>query len=166
MTVAGEQPIFSAVLTAQRSLGTGGLWLAAGVVAIAGAATALLFLLLGAWPVAGFVGLEIGAALALFLGHHRLARVTEEVVLDRRTLRITRRRGLGAARRWEFSPGWLRVAVEPAAPGRPGGVVLASHGRSVTLGTALSEEDRQGFARALGEALARWRAPEGADAAR
>ncbi len=164
MSVAGEQPIFSAVLTAQRSLGPLGLSIAAGVLAAAGAATGLLFLVLGAWPVVGFIGLEIGGALLLFLGHHRLARVTEEVVLDSRTLRVTRWRGLGAASCWEFSPGWLRIAVEPPAPGRTGGVVLASHGRSVTLGAALSEEEREGFACALQEALARWRAPQGAAA--
>ncbi|MDW8442932.1 MAG: DUF2244 domain-containing protein [Acetobacteraceae bacterium] len=159
MAVGREQAVFSATLVAQRSLGGRGLLAVALILAGSAAAVAGLFLVLGAWPVVGFVSLEVGAALALFLGHHALARVVEEVVLEDRVLRVSRRRGFGAAQAWEFPPGWLRVTVEPPGPRSAGGVVLSSHGRSLVLGSGLTEDEREEFAEALREALRRWRSP-------
>lgn len=159
MAVGSGPVAFSATLTAQRSLDGRGLTVAALVLVASGAAVAGLFVAMGAWPVVGFVGLEVGLAIALFLGHHALARVVEEVVLDERVLRVSRRRGLGTRQAWEFSPGWLRVTVERSGPRGAGGVVLSSHGRSLVLGRGLTEDEREHFAAALREALCRWRSP-------
>jgi len=159
MAVGRERPAFSATLIAQRSLGVRGLASVALCLAGAGAAVAGLFALLGAWPVVGFVGLEVGLAIALFLGHHAIARVVEEVVLEGGVLRVRRRRGFGAEQAWDFPPGWLRVTVEPPGPCGAGGVVLTSHGRRLVVGSGLTAAERESFARALGEALLRWRSP-------
>lgn len=159
MAVGSEQVAFAATLVAQRSLDVRGLTVVALILAASGAAVGALFLAMGAWPVVGFVGLEVGVAIALFLGHHALARVVEEVVLEERVLRVRRRRGLGAVQAWEFPPGWLRVTVEPPGPHGAGGVVLATHGRRLVVGSGLSEGERESFASALREALWRWRSP-------
>lgn len=152
-------PVFTATLTPQRSLSRQGVVIAAAVLGISGTAIAVLFLALGAWPVVGFVGVEIALAIAVLLLHHRLGRTTEEVVLDGRALTVTRRRGRRAVTRWEFPPGWLRVTVVDDEHGRPAGVLLASHGRRLAVGRFLSGEEQAAFAAALSAALAAWRAP-------
>jgi uncharacterized membrane protein len=162
MSREADRPVFAATLRPQRSLDRSGLWLAAGVLGGAGAAIAVLFLALGAWPVVGFIGVELALAIAVLLLHHRLGRTTEEVVLDARALTVTRRCGRRTLTRWEFPPGWLRVTVVDDEHGRPAGVLLASHGRRLAVGRFLSAEEQAAFAAALRAALAAWRAPYGA----
>lgn len=159
MTRDGTPPVFTATLSPQRSLDRRGLWIAAGVLGVAGTAIAVLFLALGAWPVVGFVGIEIALVIAVLLLHHRLGRTTEEVVLDARALTVTRRRGRRTVTRWEFPPGWLRVTMVDDEHGRPAGVLLASHGRRLAVGRFLTPEEQAAFAAALRAALAAWRAP-------
>lgn len=160
MTRPDHQPVFAATLSPQRSLDRSGLWVAALVLAASGAGVALLFLLLGAWPVVGFVGAEILLAIGLVILHHQLlGRTVEEVVLDEHALTVTRRDGRRAVTRWEFPPGWLRVSVVDDDHGRPAGVLLASHGRRLAVGRFLTREEQTAFAAALRAALASWRAP-------
>ncbi len=160
MALGREQPVFAATLVTQRSLDQRGLTAVAVVLIAAGAAVGGLFLAMGAWPVVGFVGLEVGLAVALLLGHHWLARVVEEVTLDGKVLRVRRRHGLMAEEAWEFPPGWLRVTVAPPGPRGAGGVVLSSHGRRLVVGSGLTEDEREHFVSALREALRRWQSPE------
>jgi uncharacterized membrane protein len=159
MTSDGAPPVFTATLSPQRSLDRHGVWVAAAVLGVAGTAIALLFLALGAWPVVGFVGVEIALVIAVLLLHHWRGGTTEEVVLDARTLTVTRRRGRLAVTRCEFPPGWLRVTVLNDEHGRPAGVLLASHGRRLAVGRFLTADEQAAFAAALNAALAAWRAP-------
>lgn len=160
MTRPDDPPVFAATLTPQRSLTGRGLRLAALVLVAGGSAVAALFLVLGAWPVAGFVGVELALVLGLLLMHHRLGRTTvEEVVLHAHALTVTRRRGGRSVARWEFPPGWLRVSVVEDEHGRAAGVLLASHGRRLAIGRFLSREEQTELAAALRAALAAWRAP-------
>ena len=162
MARQAQEPVFAATLSPQRSLDRGGLWVAALVLAFGFSCVAMLFLALGAWPVAGFIGAELILVVALMLLHHRLGRTVEEVVLDAHALTVTRRRGQRALRRWEFPPGWLRVSVVDDERGRPAGVLLASHGRRLAVGRFLTPEEQAQFAAALRTALATWRAPSAA----
>lgn len=158
MTAAPEPPLFAATLIPHRSLDRRGLQAAAAVLGGAGAAVAGLFLALGAWPVVGFVGIEIAAVIAV-LALHRRAGPREEVVLDRRVLTVRRRLGR-MERRWEFPPGWLRVRLIDDEDGRPAGVEIAAHGRRLAVGRFLTAEEQASFAAALRAALAAWRAPQ------
>jgi uncharacterized membrane protein len=160
MMEGGEKaPLFHAVLTAQRSLGARGLAWAAGVLGALAVATIAVFLLLGAWPVAGFVGVEVGAAVTLLWLHHRAGRAREEVRLDDEGLTITwiDRHGRRAEER--LQPAWARVALRRAEAERAGCVQLASHGRTLSIGAFLTEEEQAELAAALEHALARWREP-------
>jgi uncharacterized membrane protein len=155
----GKAPLFHAVLTAQRSLGARGLAWAAGVLGALAVATITVFMLLGAWPVAGFVGVEVGAALLLLWLHHRAGRAREEVRLDDEALTITRIDWHGRRAEERLQPAWLRVALRPADAERAGCVQLASHGRTLSIGAFLTEEEQAELAAALERALARWRQP-------
>jgi uncharacterized membrane protein len=125
-------------------------WLLGG---LAGA-TATVFVVLGAWPVLPFMGLEVGAAL-LLLRWHRIAtaREVELLELTEREFRITRTDRRGLVRGLVLEPYWLRAEFS----GRPPRVWLTSHGRRVSVGNALSEEERRALYVAVSDALARWR---------
>ncbi|MCU0985779.1 MAG: DUF2244 domain-containing protein [Acetobacteraceae bacterium] len=160
MTETGQSaPLFHAVLTAQRSLGARGLAWAGGVLGALAVATIGVFLALGAWPVAGFVGVEVGAAVALLWLHHRAGRAREEVRLDDEGLTITRIDHHGRRAEERLQPAWARVALRRADAERAGCVQLASHGRTLSIGAFLTEEEQEELAAALERALARWREP-------
>jgi uncharacterized membrane protein len=152
-------PLFHAVLTAQRSLGARGFAWAAGALAALAVVTIAVFLALGAWPVAGFVGVELGAAVLLLWLHHRAGRAREELRLDETGLTITRIDRHGRRAEETIQPAWLRVALRRADAERAGCVQLASHGRVLSVGAFLTEEEQAELATALERALARWREP-------
>lgn len=160
--VEGERPgapLFHAVLTAQRSLGGRGLLWAAGVLGALAVATSAVFLVLGAWPVAGFVGAEVGAAVLLLLVHHRMGRAREELILDERGLTVARIDWAGHRQEERLQPAWLKVALQPAEGSRAGHIELATHGRRLAVGAFLAPDEQAELAAALERALERWRAP-------
>ena len=79
---SAEPAIFSAVITPHRSLGSRGfliLMLAIGAVSFV---SGMVFLLLGAWPVFGFLGLDVLLVYVAFRANYRAARAYEEVDRD------------------------------------------------------------------------------------
>jgi uncharacterized membrane protein len=152
-------PLFHAVLTAQRSLGGRGLAWAAGVLGVLAAVTMVVFLVLGAWPVAGFVGAEVGVAVLLLVVHHRAGRAREELTLDEAGLTVARIDWSGHRQEVRLPPAWLRVALQPPEGSRAGHIELATHGRTLAVGAFLPPEEQAELAAALERALSRWRAP-------
>jgi len=160
MTERGDKaPLFHAVLTARRSLGGRGLAWAAGALLGLAAVSMAVFLLVGAWPVAGFVGVEVAAAVVLLVLHHRAGRAREEITLDSVALRVARIDRAGRRAEETLPPGWLRVALKPADGARAAHVELTTHGRSLAVGAFLTGEEQAEFAAALEQALALWRSP-------
>ena len=74
-----EPPIFSAVLTPHRSLGPTGFLLFMLVLGGMSFAAGVTFLLLGAWPVFGFFGLDVRWSTGRSASNYRAARAYEEV---------------------------------------------------------------------------------------
>lgn len=156
--MATEVPLFEAVIVPHRSLSRRGL---VGLIAAVGAAsglTALLFFLLGAWPVAGFSGAEIVLAAVLIRAHARVARESEVVLLSARRLRVIRTDRKGARRESVLDPSWLRVELRER-PGRVPALLLAGPRQQIEIATRLGEAEKRDLAEALAEALYAWRNP-------
>jgi uncharacterized membrane protein len=154
---AGAQVFLDAVLHPHRSLPPKGF---AAVMAVLGGvslATGIGFVLHGAWPVCGFFGLDVLLVYVAFRASYRSARQHEWVRLTERDLTIERVSVRGERRRWRFEPVWLRVTFEERDE-YTNRLVLASHGRSLVVGSFLAPEERRRFAGSLQGALARWRA--------
>jgi len=147
---------FDAVLTPHRSLPRWGDALLIGGLAGALGFVGLAFWSLGAWPVAGFCGLEVVLVWGAFELNYRSARVLESLRLGGRLLQIERTQPSGRTAYWTFEPGWVRVAAEPFDNNR-NRLVVASHGKRLHIGAFLSNDERSEFAEALNEALMRWR---------
>ena len=148
---------FDAVLHPHRSLTPSGFAVVMAVVAVGLFAVGLLFLLLGAWPVLGFCGLELLLLYVAFRVSFRDARAAERIRLSDAGLEISRLTPDGAvAGRWRFPPNWLRVILdEPPRHDSP--LMLSSHGRNLVIGRFLTPEERVELAQALRAALDRWR---------
>jgi len=139
-------------LRPNRSLSGGQLRAAYGAVAGTCLAVAGGFAALGFWPVLPFAGLEavaLGAALAISA---RSARVRETVAVASEVVAVVKQRR-HTVRNWRFPRGWVRARlVRPAHAWYPSRLVIGCHGREVTVGGFLAEEERQALARELARA--------------
>ena len=114
--------------------------------------TGLGFYLLGAWPVTGFLGLDVLLIYGAFRLNYRAARLHELVELTASELRLTRVYPSGHSRSWSFNPYWVRLELEERET-QADRLSLRSHGRVLTFGNFLSDEEKRGFADALRTAL-------------
>jgi uncharacterized membrane protein len=156
--MAEDAVYFEAMLVPHRSLSPRGLRVLIGVLIAAVMTVSLVFWRLGAWPVVGFSGVEVGLAALLLRANAAGARSSELLLLSGGALRVVRidRHGQRAER--VLPTAWLRVALEERA-GRVPGLVLRAHGVREEVATALGEAEKRALARALAEALHRWRNP-------
>ena len=147
-----DASVFRAVLHPHRSLPPKGfliLMLAIGSVSFV---SGMVFLLMGAWPVMGFFGLDVALVYIAFQLNYRAARAYELVELTPRTLTVTQVSASGEAKSVAFNPYWVRVLFSE----RPDGgnhLKLASHGSELEFGRVLNDDERRDFAAALRRAL-------------
>lgn len=139
-----------AVLTPHRSLTLGAFrWL---IFVFAGfnLAFAIVFVAHGAYPVVGFLGLDVLALWLAFHFNYRAAQRRERVCVAADQLYLTRATRKGADH-WVVSPLWAKVRHDDAA-----GVRIMSGGKTMRVGAFLSPKEQSAFAKALDAAL--WRA--------
>lgn len=149
---------FDAWLRPHRSLTRRGLAMVLALAAIPSFILGCVFLAMGAWPVTGFLGLDVVLLYAAFRLNNRAAREAERVRLSDTELTVDRHAIDGKAEHWSFQPNWLRVHVDD--PPRPDGkLLLSTHGRSLAIGQFLPPAERVEVADALRSALRRWRGP-------
>lgn len=158
VTPETTRPVFEALLYPRRSLGRRGyLILTIGTAAIIGG-YALVFLLMGAWPIFGFLGGEWFLFWYLFTHHHRGNARSERIRLYADHLVFERRDAKGAVVVERLQPYWLNVILErPEEPDNA--LYLRSHGRSIRVGDFLSPDERRDLARELRQVLDRHRRP-------
>jgi uncharacterized membrane protein len=113
-------------------------------------------ILVGAWPIFGFFGLDVLLVYVAFRANYRSARQHEAVRLTERSLTVERVSVKGERRQFRFEPTWLRVSFDDTAERSP--LTLASHGRTLVVGSFLAPEQRRSFAAQLRRAIAAWRA--------
>ncbi|MGD9501550.1 MAG: DUF2244 domain-containing protein [Methyloceanibacter sp.] len=144
---------FSAVLTPHRSLGPKGFMVLMVAVCAVSFGTGLLFFLIGAWPVIGFMGLDVALIYVAFRLNFRALRRYETVDLTSEALTVTRVAPSGEAQSFSFNPYWVRLSLEQRL-GRSSELSLASHGKKLVLASFLTDTEREDFALALRAALA------------
>jgi uncharacterized membrane protein len=124
--------------------------------AIPSAAMAIVFVSMGAWPVSGFLGLDVLLLWGAFRLNNLAARESERVRLSETALTVDRQAPNGEKEHWSFQPNWLRVTVDD--PPKPESeLLLSTHGRSLAIGRFLPPSERLEVAEALRAALRRWR---------
>lgn len=153
-----ETPRFSAVLTPHRSLSPRGFLVLMAAICIVSVGTGVLFFMLGAWPVIGFMGLDVALIYLAFRLNFRALRRYETVDLTDDALTVTRVEPSGRSQAWTFNPYWVRLSLQPRI-GRSTELSLASHGQRLILASFLTDSEREDFALALSSALSEARSP-------
>jgi uncharacterized membrane protein len=145
-------PLFDAILYPHRSLPPLGFALMMGAVVAVSAGIGAGFVLIGAWPVTGFFGLDVLLLFLAFRWNYRQARRAELIRLDQEGLTVRRIEPDGRQREWRFEPYWVRVGFDDP-PRYDGELTLSSHGQHLVLGAFLTVPERLEVARALKAAL-------------
>lgn len=149
--------VFDAELRPHRSLSPRGFVILMSLVAGVSFIGGMAYLLLGAWPILGFFGLDALILWWAFRLNYRGAKAIETLQLSTDALIVRKVAPNGSSQEWRFQPYWLRVMLEEPTPDE-NRLVLTSHGRSLPIGTFLSAPERAELAASLKDALARIRA--------
>jgi uncharacterized membrane protein len=147
---------WEAVLRPHRSLPRRGFLVLMLALAAASFVAGILFVRIGAWPVCGFFGLDVGLVYFAFRLNYRSARLREVLRLQGGDLTVLRV-GVGGERRlWRMQAFWLRVELVEARHG-DNRLLVTTHGRSLPIGGFLSPGERRDLARELEAALRQWK---------
>jgi uncharacterized membrane protein len=156
--MTAQPALFEAVVTPHRSLSQRGIFILLGCLGAASLSVTLLFWYLGAWPIAGFNGVEMTVAAALLRQHARSRRVREVLRLTADHVHIDRFDINGTHTQASLPAAWLNVHLEEK-PGRVPGLFLTTHGHREEVARVLGETQKRDLAEALGAALHRLRNP-------
>lgn len=148
-----EHMIFSAVITPHRSLSPRGFGLLMAAIGGTGFLTGLIFFAMGAWPILGFMGLDIALVYYAFRANYRAAQARETIIVTGRQVVVRRVSARGSRAEWTFNPYWTRIEVSRDHDGEVSGVSLTSHGRRLGIAEWLSPKERESFAGAFRAAL-------------
>jgi uncharacterized membrane protein len=154
---AGPTVYFERLLQPHRSLPPLGFHIVMAVLGVISFAMGVGFLMLGAWPVCGFFGLDVALVYLAFRINYRGARLRELLRLTEGSFAVERTGIKGERRHWDFQPYWLRVTLEERGD-ESNRLLVTSHGKSLVLASFLGAEQRRTLAGDIREALARWRA--------
>jgi len=151
---AAEPQIFTALLTPHRSLNRTGFLVVMGILSVVSFVAGVAFLIMGAWPVVGFFGLDVLAIYVAFRINFRSARAYEEISVTASELRLRRVSHRGHVMEWVFNPLWVQIDQITHEEFGIERLYLVSKGRRVTVASFLGADEKASFAKALGAALA------------
>jgi uncharacterized membrane protein len=158
--VAGPPVRWSAVLHPYRSADRTPLLLVAALVGGACFVAGVAFSAMGAWPVFGFLGLDVVLLIVAIRLNLRRAREREALTLTDDELLIDRVDHWGHHRQWSVPAHWLRVVVNEGKNVQPK-LELHTHGRVWTIAKFLRPEEKYALADDIRRAVAELGAPPG-----
>jgi uncharacterized membrane protein len=145
--------LFSARLTPHRSLNRTGFLVLMGFLSAVSFATGIAFLLMGAWPVLGFLGLDVLVIYWAFRVNFRRAAATEDITVTPLELRVRRVSHRGHVVEWVLNPLWVQLDQKVHAEFGIERLYLVSRGRRISIGNFLGADEKASFAKALMAAL-------------
>jgi uncharacterized membrane protein len=148
-----QDELFSARLTPHRSLNRTGFLVVMAFVSVVSFAAGVAFLLMGAWPVLGFFGLDVLAIYWAFRISFRNAKASEEIRVTPSALSVRRISHRGHVVEFTFNPLWVQLDRKIHAEFGIERLYLVSKGRRITIGSFLGADEKASFANALMAAL-------------
>lgn len=112
-----------------------------------------VFLLMGAWPVFGFFGLDVLVVYWAFRLNFRRAAATEDIVVTPYEIRIRRVSHRGHVVEWTLNPLWVQLDKQVHEEFGIERLYLVSRGRRLSVGSFLGPDEKASFAKALSAAL-------------
>ena len=147
--------VWQATLTPHRSLDRNGFHILMGLVILVNLVVAGMFVALGAWPIAGFAGLDVLLVWWAFRVNFADARKLERISITEHELVLERMSEKHPPQQQRFVRRWVRVELEEDQERELIGSLLLVSGRTrVAVGEFLAPEERRTLAQALKSALA------------
>ncbi|MGE0751982.1 MAG: DUF2244 domain-containing protein [Variibacter sp.] len=154
-----EPTLFSAVLQPYRSLPPSGFTIVMLTIAALSALTSIMFLVMGAWPVTGFLGVDVLLVYWALRASYGTAKAYEQVIVTPSALMVRQVTHRGAVTEWQANPLWVRIDREELGEFGLQQLFLVSQGKRLPIGACLDPQARESFAAALSTAL--WEAKRG-----
>jgi uncharacterized membrane protein len=148
-----EPTIFCATLTPHRSLGNVGFLVLMLVIGGVSFAAGMAFLMLGAWPVFGFFGLDVLLIYWAFRVNYRAAKAYEQVLVTPSALTVRKVSHRGQVVEWTLNPLWTRIDRQTHQVYGVERLFLVSRGRRLAIANFLGPAEKEELAAALAAAL-------------
>jgi uncharacterized membrane protein len=148
-----ELTIFSALITPHRSLNNVGFLVLIALFGAVSFLSGIAFLLMGAWPVFGFFGLDVLLLYWAFRLNYRHAAAYEEVKVTPSRLTVRKVSHRGRAREWELNPLWVKLDKVVHEEFGIEHLFLVARGKQLAIASFLGPDEKASFAQALGNAL-------------
>lgn len=131
------------VVSPNNSHGTRGKMIVFAAILLVSIMIAFRFWLLGAWMVMPLMLLEMAVLGGAFYLVHRSAKDREVIDISETGLNITRHHK-SQVKQWNFQPYWVQVILSrDKIKWYPTHLRLRSHGKSIEIGTCLTDEERE-----------------------
>ncbi len=149
--------LFATRIRPHRSLTPGQFRLLLSLVGAVSLVATLPLVIMGAWPVAGFMGLDVLAIYLAFKASFRAARAYEDVRVTVLELLLAKVSPRGRRAEWRFNPSWVRLEPKTHQEFGMQRLDLVSRGNRIEVAGFLGPEEKAAFADDLSSALAQAR---------
>ncbi len=146
--------LFEARIVPHRSLSPRAFRTLMALFTLVSVASGIPFILFGAWPVAGFIGLDVALLYLAFRANFAAARAYEDIIVTPLELLLAKVSPRGARAEWRFHPAWVRLVRQEHEEFGLQRLSLNSRGRSVEVAKFLGPDEKADFASGLSRALA------------
>jgi uncharacterized membrane protein len=149
-----EATLYQATLRPHRSLTPAGFVTVMAVIAGVSFTAGTMFLMMGAWPIFGFFGLDVALVWWAFRANFRSARAFEDIHVTASRLSVRQVSARGETRESAFNPRWVRLETASDDDFGMTRVAIVSRGAPLVIGAFLGPRQREEVAEGLGSALA------------
>lgn len=141
-------------LSPHRSLSPQGFAIVMGILCFASFILGVAFLMMGAWPVFGFLGLDVFLVWLAFRSNYRAARAFEEILVTPVRLVWRRVSARGEERQDTMNPRWVRLETTSDELSGVTRVALTERRITRVIGAFLPPPHKEKLAKSLASALA------------
>ena len=141
-------PILNIILYPHRSLSPKGFLMLMLCIIFVSFSIGAFFMLKGAWPVFGFFGLDVLLVYIAFKVNYHNAKRYEKIRLWKNSLIIKKKSDNGRSITWKFNPYWVRLKMKKSQS-RSSDLNLSSHGKTISIGSFLSNQEKEEVANTL-----------------
>ncbi|MBY0532451.1 MAG: DUF2244 domain-containing protein [Xanthobacteraceae bacterium] len=149
-----EKTLLFERLSPHRSLSPKGFAIVMGILGGASIILGIAFLMMGAWPIFGFLGLDVFLVWLAFRSNYRAARAFEEILVTPVRLVWRRVSARGEAREDTMNPRWVRLETTSDELSGTTRVALTERRITRVIGTFLPPRHKEKLAKSLAAALA------------
>ena len=150
--IVSNQTDFCVELSPNKSGTTRNIHIIIGLLLCLFIPTGLVFSLLGAWPVFGFMGIELGLLYIAFRCNQRDAKAYERLSLNNDSFVFERHDPWRGYESWTFQPQWLQVKIDHSNEYETC-LTLNSKGKHLAFGIYLTSNEKSAVAELLFTAL-------------